>query len=124
MGRGWWGIVKRDPCPYCGRFTEGRQTLEHIVPLADGGTAHWTNLSGACCRCNQAKGRTPLLLFLLEQERYRRMMAPILRTNAWTKPEPIVARAMEILDVPSRHLTPERRPGGFKLGDVVEWRRT
>ena len=44
--------------------TEGCQkkatTVDHVVPLCQGGSTTWQNLVGCCLTCNQAKGgRTP-----------------------------------------------------------------
>lgn len=54
-------VVRRDPCAYCG---DPGGTLDHIVPLSAGGDSDWTNLSGACARCNSSKGAKSLLQFL------------------------------------------------------------
>lgn len=54
-------ILRRDPCCYCGGPT---QEIDHIVPVKSGGTAEWTNLTGACAGCNRSKGAKSLLLFL------------------------------------------------------------
>lgn len=111
MGRGWARIVLLDPCVYCGmRPAEGRKnTLEHVVPIASGGGPDWTNLAGACKRCNQAKGDTPLVLFLLGRERYRRE---------------VMARRGELARPPvSRPVYPPiPRHSGFKLGEAMRWK--
>lgn len=57
-----------DPCAYCG---EGAGTVDHIVPVSDGGTSEWQNLTGACKACNSSKRDKPLLTFLL----HRRVVA-------------------------------------------------
>jgi 5-methylcytosine-specific restriction endonuclease McrA len=52
-------------CCYCGsRFTKSRpKTLEHVIPLARGGSNELSNLSVACRSCNSAKGdRITMLL--------------------------------------------------------------
>lgn len=51
-----------DPCSYCG---EGADTFDHIVPTADGGEHHWTNLAPACRSCNSQKNTRSLLHFML-----------------------------------------------------------
>lgn len=65
----WWQrLLRLDPCAYCGR--EGG-TVDHIeprTPLIDyrgiSGSPHsWTNLTGACDRCNSSKGHKNLLLW-------------------------------------------------------------
>jgi uncharacterized protein (TIGR02646 family) len=46
-------------CAYCGvTFGDGETlfTIDHVVPQSRGGRAIWTNLVGACFRCNNARG--------------------------------------------------------------------
>lgn len=59
-------ILRRDPCAYCGDRT---QEIDHIVPVRHGGTAEWTNLTGACAGCNRSKGAKSLLLFMAAHKR-------------------------------------------------------
>ncbi len=56
-------ILLRDPCCYCG--SKGRLTIDHIVPIAEGGSNDWTNLTAACKSCNSRKHTRQLLPFLL-----------------------------------------------------------
>lgn len=58
------GILRADRCSYCHAAIEA---IDHIDPLAKGGSNHWANLTGACTRCNGSKGDTPLLRFLLRR---------------------------------------------------------
>lgn len=58
----WARIVTDDPCSYCGAPHEH---LDHIVPVINGGTGAWTNLTSACAQCNIRKGSSPLLTFLV-----------------------------------------------------------
>lgn len=51
-------IILRDPCAYCGGEAT---TLDHIVPLSDGGTHDWDNLTPACKPCNSRKNDGPIL---------------------------------------------------------------
>jgi len=62
----WERTLRGDPCAYCGG---PGGTLDHIEPTAEGGANRMANLTGACDRCNQAKGTTSLLAFLLERTR-------------------------------------------------------
>ncbi len=55
-------VVRHDPCAYCGGQAD---TLDHIVPVASGGTSAWDNLTAACRSCNSRKRSTPLLHALL-----------------------------------------------------------
>lgn len=55
-------IIADDPCCYCGAVMEH---VDHIQPLASGGTGSWDNLTAACAACNFSKSDRPLLSFLL-----------------------------------------------------------
>jgi 5-methylcytosine-specific restriction endonuclease McrA len=57
-------LIKRDPCSYCGGFSE-RMAVDHIEPVSRGGDHHWTNMTIACQSCNSAKRDRPMLEFLL-----------------------------------------------------------
>ena len=48
-------------CQYCGSvFHKNHLTLDHVVPVVQGGRKHWENIVTACKPCNQVKGgRTP-----------------------------------------------------------------
>jgi 5-methylcytosine-specific restriction endonuclease McrA len=48
-------------CQYCGdAFSKGNLTLDHVVPIVQGGRKCWENIVTACKPCNQKKGgRTP-----------------------------------------------------------------
>jgi 5-methylcytosine-specific restriction enzyme A len=43
----------RGHCAYCGQPYE---TIDHIIPLANGGGTTKTNVLPCCARCNEAKG--------------------------------------------------------------------
>lgn len=45
--------IADDPCRYCGS-TEAIE-VDHVFPLALGGTDHWWNLAPACRSCNRRK---------------------------------------------------------------------
>jgi hypothetical protein len=55
-------VLLADPCAYCG---EPSEHVDHIEPGAHGGVDDWTNLTGACARCNRVKGDRWLITFLL-----------------------------------------------------------
>lgn len=57
-------IIRRDPCAYCG---DPGGTVDHIVPIIDGGPGDWANIAGACLSCNSAKSTMSLLTFLLKR---------------------------------------------------------
>lgn len=56
-------IFSRDQnnCQYCGRnWSRGQLTLDHVIPIVQGGRKCWENIVTACKICNQRKGgRTP-----------------------------------------------------------------
>ena len=51
----------RNTCQYCGgKFNKTQLTLDHVVPIVQGGRKGWENIVTACKPCNQRKGgRTP-----------------------------------------------------------------
>lgn len=52
-------IIQRDRgiCHLCGKLCRPNEiTLDHLIPLADGGTHSSDNLSVACLSCNTRKG--------------------------------------------------------------------
>lgn len=48
-------------CQYCGvKFGKSHLTLDHVIPIVQGGKKCWENIVTACKPCNQRKGgRTP-----------------------------------------------------------------
>jgi 5-methylcytosine-specific restriction endonuclease McrA len=56
-------IFQRDnnTCQYCSKqFNKTQLTLDHVVPVVQGGRKCWENIVTACKPCNQRKGgRTP-----------------------------------------------------------------
>jgi 5-methylcytosine-specific restriction endonuclease McrA len=54
----WGKILKRynHTCPGCGE-TEEKLTVDHVVPVALGGTSNPDNLQPLCRRCNSRKGK-------------------------------------------------------------------
>lgn len=56
-----YNIYLRDnfTCQYCGKFfgpdNASQLTLDHVNPVARGGTKKWENLVAACTPCNMAK---------------------------------------------------------------------
>lgn len=55
-------IRDQNVCQYCGqRFGKTHLTLDHVIPIVQGGKKSWENIVTACKPCNQRKGgRTPL----------------------------------------------------------------
>jgi len=57
------GVYERDGgrCQFCGVYVHKRaMTIDHVVPVSQGGVTSWQNCVLACNRCNHVKGgRTP-----------------------------------------------------------------
>lgn len=53
-------VFERDggKCQYCGDCVGIKGTLDHVVPVAKGGSGDTSNLVWACHPCNTAKGRS------------------------------------------------------------------
>jgi len=69
----WVAILRKDPCSFCG--VRASITIDHIFPLSKFnelktystfGPNNWENLTGVCWDCNEFKGTTKLLRFLVE----------------------------------------------------------
>lgn len=44
-------------CQYCNTpYTKNNLTLDHVVPISQGGKTKWTNIVAACGPCNNRKG--------------------------------------------------------------------
>lgn len=54
-------VINRDglSCRYCGQDSPSPQ-IDHVLPLALGGTNEMSNLTVACRSCNASKGSKPL----------------------------------------------------------------
>jgi 5-methylcytosine-specific restriction enzyme A len=53
----WWkNILGKGLCHYCGqKFKAAELTMDHVVPVARGGTSTKGNVVPACHKCNQEK---------------------------------------------------------------------
>ncbi|MDR3608367.1 MAG: HNH endonuclease [Oligoflexia bacterium] len=68
----WWHrLVNRGICHYCEKkFSPSELTMDHVVPLARGGSSTQGNLVPACRECNRDKKlETPVELILKREER-------------------------------------------------------
>jgi 5-methylcytosine-specific restriction endonuclease McrA len=70
----WWlTLVNRGICHYCqGKFPPSQLTMDHVVPIARGGTSTQGNIVPACRDCNRDKKlSTPVddIFKQLEKER-------------------------------------------------------
>lgn len=55
--------AQRDRCGYCRARLQGAGHLDHIVPLARGGSNYSSNLQWLCQRCNLTKGTRDPIVF-------------------------------------------------------------
>ena len=63
-------VYERDAyvCRYCGKqLTQLTVTLDHVMPVAEGGGNELENLVTACLRCNSSKKHRPVGDFLAER---------------------------------------------------------
>lgn len=53
----WWkNKLNEGVCHYCGqKFSPEELTMDHVIPIARGGTSSKNNLVTACKECNNAK---------------------------------------------------------------------
>ncbi|MHC3450772.1 HNH endonuclease [Streptomyces prasinus] len=61
-------IIKSDPCVYCGAASVA---IDHVTPVAEGGSDRWENLAPVCKPCNSRKRSRSVLVVMLG-----RMAAP------------------------------------------------
>ena len=67
-------VRERGQCFYCmRRFAMRGRVLDHIVPLARGGTNSYRNLVSCCVECNSQKGESAAEDFLRSLYRLRRL---------------------------------------------------
>lgn len=59
-------ILSRDnnECQYCGAQAT---TVDHVIPVAKGGTDEHSNLQAACARCNYSKHDKDVETFMIER---------------------------------------------------------
>lgn len=66
-------IILADPCVYCGGASEA---VDHIHPVAQGGSSRWDNYAPICRPCNSSKSDRTLLTALLAIGASRARSAP------------------------------------------------
>jgi hypothetical protein len=59
------GMIRSDPCVFCGYTGATPRTVDHIRPRSRNGSNAWFNFAGACQRCNNRKKNNSLLGHLL-----------------------------------------------------------
>lgn len=59
-------ILSRDnnECQYCGALAT---TVDHVIPVSNGGTDESSNLAAACARCNYSKHDKDVETFMIER---------------------------------------------------------
>ena len=66
-------------CAICGKpVMYKKMTIDHIVPISQGGTNEFSNLQLACHSCNRLKNN-------FTEEDFYELMAKILRHHRWQK---------------------------------------
>jgi 5-methylcytosine-specific restriction endonuclease McrA len=92
-------------CQYCGnKFPKTQLTLDHVLPVVQGGGKSWENIVTACKPCNQRKGgRTPA------QSQMQLIRKP-------RRPDWLPSASMQI----GISLTPERWKLYLKVGSAAD----
>jgi 5-methylcytosine-specific restriction endonuclease McrA len=101
-------------CQYCGKhFNKAQLTLDHLIPIVQGGKKSWENIVTACKPCNQRKGgRTP------QQAQMNLVRRP--RQPQWL---PLANLQFGVTRTPERwkvYLRLEREPGHSGRDDDVD----
>lgn len=58
--------VNSDFCFYCGKYIKSDKTLDHIIPVAQGGKEEVSNLVTCCHDCNTLKGNFTIPQLLVD----------------------------------------------------------
>ena len=98
--RRWKKVLHEDPCSYCG---DAGGEMDHILPRVRRGATSWQNVTGACRRCNVAKGSQKLMQFLVGQ----RPGGVYIRTTT-SKFAGLVVAIADLRAIPSRGPRPKR----------------
>lgn len=109
----WRDVIASDPCVYCGGSAG---TVDHLRPIALGGTNCWMNLAPACVTCNNQKAALSLVAFLVARRRYGARLSKV-RPRLQTKAQ---RRLVAYLLKPDRCAPPLRYPLADKL--IAAWR--
>ncbi len=113
VGRAAWDhIIKKDICSLCQK--EMSTTIEHIEPKALGGSkGAWTNRAGACRECNNKKKHTPLLFFMLQENKGVDLSDIIDEEGNWPINEDTMITCLEKADdhyIKKKEATPKHEP--------------
>jgi len=95
-------------CLYCGKqFMRTDLSRDHVTPISQQGSDHWTNVVTACKRCNNFKaGRTP------EQAAMQLLAVPFVPTHAeyvYLRGRRVLADQMEFLKAHFPRTSPLRK---------------
>ncbi|HUW12356.1 MAG TPA: HNH endonuclease signature motif containing protein [Anaerolineae bacterium] len=60
-------LPRSGTCAYCGEYSM-KLTVDHVIPLAAGGTDDTGNLVGACPGCNSSKRHSQMLSWVLSKQ--------------------------------------------------------
>ena len=73
QSRWWQNLSAKAACYYCGRpLKKGEVTMDHVVPIAQGGKSTPGNVVPACKACNTAKRDMTAVEWQLHLEELRR----------------------------------------------------
>lgn len=95
-------VFKRDEftCAYCGRKTpEVVLEVDHIVPVADGGSDDIINLTTACWECNSGKSDVPLGRVVTSEDPHDRAILMLERERQLEEYNAVMARQRERREV-------------------------
>jgi 5-methylcytosine-specific restriction endonuclease McrA len=86
-------------CRYCSSPFDGTEELDHLTPVARGGTNDIGNLTSACLACNRAKGSKSLNEFMVFRVRRRLSVRADVPTGESPSPGKLsFARRCRLLD--------------------------
>lgn len=103
-------LVEHPACAYCG--SDGKLSIDHLIPRAVGGDHSGHNLVRACRSCNSSKGKRDLLSWYDERGRF----PPLLLLRRYMKLVAIYCEAEDLLDLAICDTDAERLP--FELAKL------
>lgn len=63
-------LIRGDVCVYCNGPVEH---IDHVIPVAAGGSSQWENLAPTCAHCNQSKNDRSLLMYLSYRQQFSKL---------------------------------------------------
>lgn len=70
-------ISKSRLCPYCLEEMAGKESIDHIIALANGGYHEENNIINCCLKCNCAKNSLPVTEFLNNKLKNKEFINPM-----------------------------------------------